>query len=55
MVVAGWSCYPAFRGRNGHAVAQGPRQSFANLYDDILRMFVTRLLNDQPSMIYEDG
>jgi dTDP-L-rhamnose 4-epimerase len=38
-----------------YSIVQGPRQSFYNAYSGALRVFVTRLLNGQPPVIYEDG
>jgi len=38
-----------------YSITQGPRQSFHNAYSGILRIFTTRLLNDAPLVIYEDG
>ena len=38
-----------------YSITQGPRQSFANAYSGILRIFTTCLLKDLPPPIYEDG
>jgi len=38
-----------------YSITQGPRQSFFNAYSGILRIFTMRLLNNLPSVIYEDG
>lgn len=38
-----------------YSITQGPRQSFYNAYSGILRIFSTRLLNNLPLVIYEDG
>lgn len=38
-----------------YSIVQGPRQSFRNAYSGVLRIFTTRLLNDQPPVCYEDG
>ena len=38
-----------------YSITQGPRQSFHNAYSGILRIFTTRLLNNLPPTIYEDG
>lgn len=38
-----------------YSIVQGPRQSFYNAYSGALRVFVTRLLNGQPPVIFEDG
>jgi len=38
-----------------YSITQGPRQSFYNAYSGILRIFVTRLLQNLPPIIYEDG
>ncbi|MBI5305142.1 MAG: NAD-dependent epimerase/dehydratase family protein [Chloroflexi bacterium] len=37
------------------SIVQGPRQSFRNAYSGVLRIFATRLLNDQTPVCYEDG
>ena len=37
------------------SIVQGPRQSFRNAYSGVLRIFTTRLLNDQAPVCYEDG
>src|SRR5690606_16121711 len=33
----------------------GPRQALSNPYTGVLAIFASRLLNDQPPLIYEDG
>lgn len=38
-----------------YSITQGPRQSFYNAYSGILRIFTTRLFNNLPPIIYEDG
>jgi dTDP-L-rhamnose 4-epimerase len=38
-----------------YSITQGVRQSFANAYSGILRIFIVRLLLDQPLTVYEDG
>jgi dTDP-L-rhamnose 4-epimerase len=38
-----------------YSIVQGPRQSLYNQYSGICRIFSTRLLNDLPPVIYEDG
>ena len=38
-----------------YSITQGPRQSFYNAYSGILRIFTTRLFNNSPPVIYEDG
>lgn len=38
-----------------YSITQGPRQSFYNAYSGILRILATRLLNNLPPVIYEDG
>ena len=38
-----------------YSITQGPRQSFYNAYSGVLRIFTTRLLNNLPPIIYEDG
>jgi len=38
-----------------YSISQGARQSFHNAYSGILRSFTTRLLNNLPPLIYEDG
>jgi dTDP-L-rhamnose 4-epimerase len=38
-----------------YSIVQGPRQSLYNQYSGICRIFSTRLLNDLPPIIYEDG
>jgi len=38
-----------------YSITQGPRQSFRNAYSGICRIFVTRLMNGLPPVIYEDG
>jgi dTDP-L-rhamnose 4-epimerase len=38
-----------------YSIVQGPRQSFRNAYSGVLRIFTTRMLNDQPPVVYEDG
>jgi len=35
--------------------AYGPRQALSNPYTGVLAIFASRLLNDKPPMIYEDG
>lgn len=37
------------------SISQGARQSFANAYSGILRIFTVRLLTGQPPVLYEDG
>ena len=38
-----------------YSITQGPRQSFSNAYSGICRNFTTRLLNNKPPIVYEDG
>lgn len=38
-----------------YSITQGLRQSFHNAYSGLLRIFTTRLFNNQPPIIYEDG
>jgi len=38
-----------------YSVTQGARQSFRNAYSGILRIFIMRLLNNKPPIVYEDG
>jgi dTDP-L-rhamnose 4-epimerase len=38
-----------------YAVTYGPRQSIFNPYTGVVSIFSTRLLNDKPPVIYEDG
>ena len=38
-----------------YAVTFGPRQSIFNPYTGVVSIFSTRLLNDLPPLIYEDG
>lgn len=38
-----------------YSITQGPRQSFANAYSGILRIFTLRYLNGRVPVIYEDG
>jgi dTDP-L-rhamnose 4-epimerase len=38
-----------------YSITQGPRQSFFNAYSGVLRIFISRLLSDQPPVIFEDG
>ena len=38
-----------------YSITQGPRQSFYNAYSGILRIFTTRLINNLPPIVYEDG
>lgn len=38
-----------------YSITQGPRQSLYNTYSGILRIFITRLRNNLPPIIYEDG
>ncbi len=38
-----------------YSITQGPRQSFYNAYSGILRISATRLLQNLPPIIYEDG
>jgi dTDP-L-rhamnose 4-epimerase len=38
-----------------YSITQGARQSFYNAYSGILRIFTTRLLQNLPPIIYEDG
>jgi dTDP-L-rhamnose 4-epimerase len=33
----------------------GPRQALSNPYTEVLAIFASRLLNDQPPLIFEDG
>jgi dTDP-L-rhamnose 4-epimerase len=35
--------------------AYGPRQSLSNPYTGVLAIFASRLLNDRPPLVYEDG
>jgi dTDP-L-rhamnose 4-epimerase len=35
--------------------AYGPRQALSNPYTGVLAIFASRLLNDQPPLVYEDG
>lgn len=38
-----------------YACTYGPRQSLFNPYTGVIAIFCTRLLNDQPPVMYEDG
>lgn len=38
-----------------YAVTYGPRQSIFNPYTGVVSIFSTRLLNDKPAVLYEDG
>jgi len=38
-----------------YAVTYGPRQSFSNIYAGVVSIFATRLVNDLPPVVYEDG
>ncbi len=38
-----------------YAIAYGPRQSLFNPYTGVVSIFSTRLLNDLPPVLYEDG
>ncbi len=38
-----------------YSIVQGPRQSFANLYSGVCRIFCLNALRGRPSTIYEDG
>ncbi len=38
-----------------YSITQGPRQSLFNQYSGICRIFVGRILQEQPPIIYEDG
>ena len=38
-----------------YSCTYGPRQSLFNPYTGVIAIFCTRLLNDQPPVVYEDG
>lgn len=38
-----------------YSITQGSRQGFSNAYSGICRNFTTRLLNNKPPIVYEDG
>ena len=38
-----------------YSIVQGTRNSFFNAYSGVARIFVLRLLHDQPPVVYEDG
>jgi dTDP-L-rhamnose 4-epimerase len=38
-----------------YSCTYGPRQSIFNPYTGVIAIFCTRLLNDQPPVLYEDG
>ena len=38
-----------------YSCAYGPRQSVFNPYTGVIAIFCTRLMNDQPPLVYEDG
>src|SRR5262249_23257630 len=38
-----------------YSCTYGPRQSVFNPYTGVIAIFCTRLLNDQPPLVYEDG
>ncbi len=38
-----------------YSIVQGPRQSPANAYSGVLRAFTSRLLRDEPPVVFEDG
>lgn len=38
-----------------YAVTYGPRQCFSNVYAGVVSVFASRLVNDLPPVIYEDG
>jgi dTDP-L-rhamnose 4-epimerase len=38
-----------------YAITQGPRQSIYHAYSGVCSIFATRILNDLPPIVYEDG